>query len=73
MFLGALETFKVVEGFWGYVEMSTCETTGTLSNPAELQFPSLMREEKKNMICPNIIRKSKWDDTCEIFSTVLVN
>ena len=24
------------------------------------------------MISPNIIRKSKWEDTCEIFSTVLV-
>lgn len=41
MFLGALETFKVVGGFGGYVEMSTCEIPDTLSNPTELQFPSL--------------------------------
>ena len=41
MFLGALETFKVVGGFGSYVEMSTCEIPDTLSNPTELQFPSL--------------------------------
>ena len=41
MFLGALETFKVVGGFAGYVERSTCEIPDTLSNPTELQFPSL--------------------------------
>ena len=42
MFLGALETFKVVGGFAGYVERSTCEIPDTLSNPTELQFPSLI-------------------------------
>ena len=41
MFLGALETFKVLGGFGGYVDMSTCEIPDTLSNPTELQFPSL--------------------------------